>query len=296
ALLEAGGDPNAEGTFSRRPLHHALEAGRSDIVHVLLAAGADPGRHATSAVFHEPPPIRIPMGKGDTDAMVLLLPHVDDRERLWLLVEALSRDDMEMAARISASGVDHDAALVRLSRRDDADARAWLRAQGARFPPDALASICATGHADAIAEALLDGADPNAAGGHRSTRPAEVLVDRGDASLLWLLADAGGRLPAGWDPRGLVRDTDPAFLEGALRLGAAADRATVRAAVVWNQAAALEVLARYVDDPRAWAPLWLGRGPLRTRATEIHAEKVAADRARRATVIRRRAKKGRSRQ
>lgn len=295
ALLEAGGDPNAEGTFSRRPLHHALDAGRSDIVHVLLAAGADPGRHATSAIFHEPPPIRIPMEQGDTDAMALLLPHVGGRERLWLLVEALSRDDMEMAAHISASGVDHDAALVQLSRQGDANARAWLRTQGARFPSDALADICATGHAEAIAEALLDGADPNLAGGHPSRRPAELLVDRGDATLLLLLAGAGGRLPAGWDLRRVLRSSDAAVLEGALQLGAAADGTTVRAAVVWDQATALEVLARHVHDPRAWAPLRLGRGPLRARAIEIHAEKVAAKRARRTKVNGERGRKRRRR-
>lgn len=281
-LLDAGGDPNAEGPFSRRPLHHALQAGQADIVALLMEAGADPGRRSTSSIFDQPPPIRIPLAAGDGAQVGALLPHVDTAEREWLVALALAEGDEAMAERITNPSVNLDTVLTRVGGVDDAPARAWLRARGARVAAGALVDVLESGGADAVAEALADGADPNRPGGEPPRLPAEVALDRREVSILRLLHGAGARLPPGWSVRGLIRDTDPALLELALQLGATADEGAIADASFWNEPDALEVLARHIDDPGPWRRARSGTGPLAARIDELHAlKRTAATEARR---------------
>jgi ankyrin repeat protein len=287
-LLDAGGDPDAEGPFSKRPLHHALKADQDDLVALLLAAGADPGRRSSSFVFDEPPPVRIPLAAGDERRVRALLPYVNAAEREWLVVFALADGNEAMAASVVDSGVDLGTVLTRLNAAGDAPARAWLRARGAKVPVGALVDVLEFGDIGAVQEALGDGADPNHPGGMPARLPAVVALERGDAAVLGLLRDAGARLPPAWSARKLVRDTDPAVLELAIQLGATAGESAISEASFWNEPAALEVLARNIQDPEPWRRARSGIGPLAARIDEIHAEKKAA-----ATEARRAARRAR---
>jgi ankyrin repeat protein len=280
-LLDAGGDANAEGPFGRRPLHHALRAGDEALIAALLAGGADPGRRASSAVFDEPPPIRIPLDAGDVARVRSLLPRVAPAERAWLLGSALARADEDMAEAILETGVDLDAVLVRADSAAEAGARAWLRARGARVPADALADVVAYGCLEAVEEALADGAAVDVPGGEPARLPAEVALERGEPGILEVLLQAGARVSPEHPADRYLRDATADVLDTALRMGATADAGTIREAVFWHKPDHLEVLARHVHDPRAWEPRSVGLGRLQERAAEIHAEKVERDRARR---------------
>lgn len=276
ALIEAGGSPKVEGTFGRRPLHHALRRKDDRAIDALLAAGAEPGRGAASAFFDEPPPVTISVQAGDLSQLERLLPHLHPDALPGLLAMALRHGHADMAERLLAAGAAPGAAIVLLGGDDEASARASLRARGGRVPTDALAEVVSTGGADAVREALADGARVDTPGTPSLRLPAEVALERRAVDVLAVLVEAGARVPSGLRADPYVRDTQPEVLEAALQMGAIADAQTIREAVFWNRPEALEVLARHVHDPTQWNPRQLGLGPGLARATEIHAEKRRA--------------------
>ena len=251
-LLAAGAPVDAMGVFHRTALDLAWRKDHLEAARVLVAHGARPGGNPEGRrPDWDPAPLAAALLAGRSDWVALLLPVATDAEREAALAGVVRAGDRSAAAALLRPGLDLSRVLMAAAADADADADAvrWLRDQGARFPPEALQTLAAEAATEVLAQALEDGAWPDAPDAD-GVRPIEhaLRADRLDG--VALLASHGAPLgQAG------TRALDAAVFSGGIeraleliRLGA------VAAPTTWSHALRLE-------DPRVLEALLTTQPP-----------------------------------
>jgi ankyrin repeat protein len=222
AALAAATPPDLRDKDGRTPLHWAAEGGHTEVIRVLLDAGAEVDAQELDRYFGRTP-LHLAAQGGHTDAIQLLLNagaevNAEDRgygsKPLWyavasghaaaakLLLEAGAAVNASNRTRspVSAGDITGETALDRATKDGRADLVALLLAHGASFTSRPLFSAMARGHIEVMRLLLDHGADVHAKGWDGST----LLHNTGEPDFVKLLLargadkearDYGGRTP-----------------------------------------------------------------------------------------------------
>ena len=296
-VLDAGLPVDARGAFDHTPLVEAFERDDLEMGRLLVARGARPegaGRPMFPGrqTFFE----RV-IATGPSPWTDLLVPVALESTRRDALVHALITDQLDGAGLLVEAGVDLSDVLVTLAALGDPAMVDWLRARGARFPPDALLRMLPHAPLSLVAQALDDGARWDASAEHR-TAPVQAALQARDPALLALLIDHdatlgddgdrairdalsedhprgdGGRWPLDEPSEGL---RGAAWVHALIDLGAPISDATLRRAIEAGRADLLPpMLDRAQPTPRALRGLiWAA-----WRARDAACERVLRERRR----------------